>query len=141
MLYQFIFLCILSLSLIPLGFSYLMGFIDEKISDLSLMLYILTYLNLYFLILSYQIKKRLYKLDLQLQEIMSEDEFVINLNYIYVILFGTFTTLLLLSLINYNIDFNNTTNISFYIYGFIISCVIICDNTYRTCVMIKEKIY
>ena len=42
---------------------------------------------------------------------------------------------------NYNIDFNNSYNVIFCIYGFICSFVIILDNTYRSYVMIKEKLY
>ena len=145
MLYKFILPTILCFSVAPLGFNYLMGFItnknNEKISDISLMLYITTYLNFYFLILTYQIKNHLYKLDLKIQEIMSQDDFINNVSYVFVLFFGSFATLLLLSIINYNINFNDSFNIMFCSYAFICTFIIIADNTYRSYVMIKEKLY
>jgi hypothetical protein len=118
-----------------------MGAIDEKVSDVSLTLYALTYLSFYFLVLSYQIKKHLYKLDLDIQEILSENEFQTNAGCVFVIIFGTFTTLVLLSLINYNIDYNNSYNVGICIYAFICSFIIILDNTYRSYVIIKENLF
>ena len=141
MLYTFILPTILCFSVAPIGFTYIMGFIDEKVSDASLILYVITYMNFYLLVLSYQIKNHLYKLDLEIQEVMSEDDFITNVNCAFVLLFGSFTTLLLSSLINYNIDFNSTANVVFCIYGFICMFIIILDNTYRSYVMIKEKLY
>jgi hypothetical protein len=141
MLYKFILPTILCFSIAPLGFTYIMGFIDEKVSDASLILYVLTYINFYLLVLSYQIKNNLYKLDLTIQELVSEEDFTENISIIFVLLFGSFATLLLTSVINYNIDFNSTTNFIFYIYAFICAFIIILDNTYRSYVMIKEKIY
>jgi hypothetical protein len=144
MLYKFVLPTILCFSVAPLGFTYLMGFvnkIDDKISDLSLMLYVVTYMNFFLLVLFYQMKKRYYKLDLEIQSLMSEDDFTENVSIIFVLLFGSFATLLLLSLINYNINYNSTSNIIFCIYGFICAFIIILDNTYRSYVMIKEKIY
>ncbi len=144
MLYKFVLPTILCFSVAPLGFSYLMGFvnkIDDKISDLSLMLYVVTYMNFFLLVLFYQMKKRYYKLDLEIQSLMSEDDFTENVSIIFVLLFGSFATLLLLSLINYNINYNSTSNVMFCIYAFICMFIIILDNTYRSYVMIKEKIY
>ncbi len=145
MLYKFVLPTILCFSLAPIGFTYLMGFITdknyEKISDLSLMLYVTTYINFFLLVLFYQMKKHLYKLDVEIQSLISEDDFTYNINLIFVLLFGSFATFSLLSLINYNINFNHTGNVIFCIYAFVCAFIIILDNTYRSYVMIKEKLY
>ena len=141
MLYKFILPTILCFSIAPLIFTYLMGFIDDKVSDLSLMLYVVTYINLYLLVLSYQMKNHLYKIDLEIQEVITQEEFTQNVNIVFVLLFGSFAILVLTSLINYNIDLNNSYNVMFCIYGFICTFIIILDNTYRSYVMIKEKLF
>jgi hypothetical protein len=141
MLYKFVLPTILCFSVAPLEFSYLMGYINDKVSDLSLMLYVATYINLFCLVVSYQMKKYLYKLDLEIQEVMTEDEFTTNVNYAFIFLFGSFATLLFLSFISYNFDFNNSYNVIFCIYAFICTFIIIADNTYRSYIMIKEKLY
>ena len=141
MLYKFILPTILCFSVAPLGFTYLMGFIDTNISDLSLILYVATYINLLCLVLTYQIKHHLYKLDVEIQEVMSQNEFIEYMNRLFILLFGIFDTLVLSSIINYNIDFNNTNNVLFCMYAFVCAFIIILDNTCRAYTMIKEKIY
>ena len=141
MLYKFMLPAILCFSLAPLGFTYIMGSLNEKVSDLSLMLYVVTYMNFFLLVLFYQMKKHYYKLDTEIQSLISEEDFTYNFKISFVLLFGSFSTLLLLSLINYNINFNNKSNLMFCIYAFTCIFVIIADNTYRSYIMIKEKIY